>query len=58
MLFCSRDMHLFMEANNIQSIPRLFDIKIDELVLLPDFPYRLLDEWVTLRDRFNFLNEN
>ncbi len=58
MLFCSRDMHMFMEANNIQSIPRLFDIKIDELVLLPDFPYRLLAEWVTLRDRFNFLNEN
>lgn len=57
-LLCSKDMQTFMEANKIGSIPKLFDIKIDKLVLMPDFPFRLLDEWITLRDKYNFLNEN
>ena len=58
LLFCSRDMHLFMEANDIFSIPLLFEIEIGKLILMPDFPYRLLEEWLMLRDRFNFLHEN
>lgn len=57
-LLCSKDMQIFMESNKIGSIPKLFDIKIDKLVLMPDFPIRLLDEWIILRDRCNFLNEN
>jgi hypothetical protein len=51
-------MHEFMEANKIMSIPGLFEIKIDKLVLLPTFPYRLLDEWISLRDKYNYLSEN
>lgn len=58
LLFCSRDMHKFMEANCITSIQKLFDISIDELVQMPNFPYRLLNEWVSLRDKFNLLIEN
>lgn len=57
-LFCSREMHKFMEAHEITSIRQLFDIKLSELVLLPDFPFRLLDEWVILRDKFHVLCEN
>lgn len=58
LLFCSRDMHEFMEVNNITSIQNLFEIPIDSLVLMSNFPYRLLSEWVTLRDKFNLLIEN
>ncbi len=58
LLFCSNDMHKFMEANDINTIPQLFEVRIDELITKPDFPYRLLNEWVTLRDKFNFLHEN
>lgn len=58
MLFCSRDMHTFMEANEIDSIPELFSISIEQLVTKSDFPYRLLSEWVLLRDKYNFLHEN
>jgi hypothetical protein len=58
LLFCSRDMHKFMEANCITSVAQLFEIKIEKLVLMPNFPYRLLEEWLTLRDKFNFLCEN
>lgn len=58
LLFCSRDMHKFMEANFIASIHDLFSIAIDDLVSMPDFPYRLLNEWVSLRDRYNLLIEN
>ena len=58
LLYCSYDMQNFMDSNNIQSIPRLFDIKIDQLVQKPDFPYRLLEEWLMLRDRLSFLSEN
>ncbi|HEX8460016.1 MAG TPA: hypothetical protein VF623_01245 [Segetibacter sp.] len=58
LLFCSRDLHVFMEANSIKSVQQLFDISIDSLVMKPDFPYRLLIEWVTLRDKFNLLHEN
>jgi hypothetical protein len=47
-----------MEAHQIPSIPELFEIRINSLVLMPDFPYRLLEEWVSLRDKYNFLNEN
>ena len=58
LLFCSRDMHKFMEANSIKSVGQLFEIAIDDLVLMPDFPYRLLKEWVSLHDKFNLLCEN
>lgn len=58
LLFCSKDMHKFMEANNINSIPQLFQIKINKLIMMPDFPFRLLEEWVELRDKFNYLGEN
>lgn len=58
LLFCSRDMHIFMEANEITSIQKLFEISIDELVQMQNFPYRLLKEWVSLRDKFNLLIEN
>ena len=58
LLFCSRDMHKFMEANEITSIQKLFEISIDELVTMTNFPYRLLNEWVQLRDKFNLLFEN
>ena len=58
LLFCSRDMHKFMEANSITSIQNLFEISIDELVMMQNFPYRLLKEWVSLRDKFNLLIEN
>lgn len=58
LLFCSRDMHKFMEANDITSIQQMFEIPIDQLVLMSNFPYRLLTEWVSLRDRFNLLVEN
>lgn len=58
LLFCSSGMHEFMEANEIKSIKELFEIPIDELVLMPNFPYRLLREWVSLRDKFNLLIEN
>ena len=51
-------MHKFMEGNHICSVTQLFEIKIDRLIVMPDFPYRLLEEWVLLRDRFNFLGEN
>lgn len=51
-------MHKFMEANEINTIPELFEISIEELITKPDFPFRLLTEWVTLRDKFNFLHEN
>jgi hypothetical protein len=58
LLFCSRDMHRFMEANGITSIQALFEISIDELVKMSNFPHRLLKEWVSLRDKFNLLCEN
>ena len=58
LLFCSCDMHKFMEANKITSIQKLYEIPIKELVMMPDFPYRLLEEWVCLRDKFNLLIEN
>jgi hypothetical protein len=58
LLFCSRDLHKFMEANDIENIRELFNIPINSLIRRPDFPHRLLNEWVTLRDRFNLLNEN
>lgn len=58
LLFCSRDMHLFMEANDIPTIQNLFEISIAELVMMQNFPYRLLTEWVTLRDKYNLLVEN
>ncbi|MCW3115108.1 MAG: hypothetical protein JWR18_3504 [Segetibacter sp.] len=58
LLFCSRDMHKFMEANGITSIQQLFEISIDNLVLMQSFPFRLLKEWVSLRDKFNLLIEN
>ncbi len=58
LLFCSREMHKFMEANYIRSVHDLFAISIDQLVAMPDFPYRLLTEWVSLRDRYNLLIEN
>jgi len=47
-----------MEANSIKSVGQLFEIAIDDLVLMPDFPYRLLKEWVSLHDKFNLLCEN
>ncbi len=47
-----------MEANEITSIQNLFKISIDELLQMSNFPYRLLTEWVSLRDRFNLLIEN
>jgi len=58
LLFCSRELHKFMEANSINSIPQLFAIPIDTLIKKRDFPHRLLNEWVTLRDKFNLLHEN
>ncbi|WP_147204290.1 hypothetical protein [Segetibacter aerophilus] len=58
LLLCSRDMHKFMEANQISSIKNLFEISIVDLVQMPNFPLRLLAEWVTLRDLFNLLIEN
>jgi hypothetical protein len=58
LLFCSRDMHVFMESNEIMSIQKLFEIPIDQLVVMSNFPYRLLTEWVSLRDKFNLLFEN
>ncbi|MDB5250622.1 MAG: hypothetical protein JWQ40_5016 [Segetibacter sp.] len=58
LLFCSKDMHKFMEANELSTVEQLFEIPIDKLVLRPDFPYRLLHEWVMLRDKFNLLWEN
>jgi hypothetical protein len=58
LLFCSREMHKFMEANEIASIQNLFQISIDELLQMSTFPYRLLTEWLSLRDRFNLLIEN
>lgn len=58
LLFCSREMHEFMEANEIASVQKLFEIPIDQLVLMSNFPYRLLTEWVSLRDKFNLLIEN
>ena len=58
LLYCSRDLHKFMEANDIESIQELFKIQLDSLIRRPDFPHRLLTEWVTLRDRFNLLHEN
>ncbi len=58
LLFCSRDLHKFMEANEITSVKNLFDISIDQLVMMSNFPYRLLNEWLTLRDKFNLLCEN
>lgn len=57
-LMCSKDMHSFMEAHNISSIPSLFEIALHDLVVMPDFPYRLLLEWVSLRDKYNLLFEN
>jgi hypothetical protein len=47
-----------MEANDIKTVPMLFQIPLNTLVLKPDFPYRLLQEWVLLRDKYNFLSEN
>lgn len=58
LLFYSQDMHKFMEAHNINSIAQLFDIPLYNLVIMPGFPYRLLNEWVFLRDKFNFLGVN
>jgi hypothetical protein len=58
LLFCSSDMHKFMGANEITSIQNLFEISIGHLLQMPNFPYRLLTEWVSLRDRFNLLIEN
>jgi len=58
LLFCSREMHKFMEANEITSIQNLFEISVEELLQMSNFPYRLLTEWVFLRDRFNLLIEN
>ena len=51
-------MHKFMEANEITSIQNLFEISVEELLQMSNFPYRLLTEWVFLRDRFNLLIEN
>jgi hypothetical protein len=47
-----------MEANEITSIQHLFEISIEELLQISTFPYRLLTEWLSLRDRFNLLIEN
>jgi hypothetical protein len=58
LLLCSKDMHIFMEANDIQGVNHLFEISLHDLVLMPDFPYRLLKEWVSLRDKYNLLCEN
>ena len=58
LLFCSRDMHKFMEANSIKSVKQLFQIPLSQVILMEDFPYRLLEEWVTLKDRFQVLCEN
>ncbi len=58
LLMCSEDMHRFMEAHQINSIPELFELSLSNMVLMPDFPFRLLIEWMSLRDKFNLLFEN
>lgn len=58
LLYCSRQMHQFMEANYIASMQKLFEISLCDLILMPNFPPRLLNEWVLLRDKFNVLCEN
>ena len=58
LILCSKDMHGFMQKNFINNFDDLFQIPLNKLVLIPNFPYRLLIEWVLLRDKFNLLCEN
>lgn len=58
LIMCSKEMRRFMDKNYLISFEDLFEIPLDKLVIMPDFPYRLLGEWVLLRDKFNLLCEN
>ena len=51
-------MRRFMDTNYLVSFEDLFEIALEKLVIMPDFPYRLLSEWVLLRDKFNLLCAN